>query len=146
MFFLLFLNLYFFNFSNTYSTSLNPDSTIFGQPNKITIKHLETKHYTKIKPKIQTFNFPSFNPEPNKNQTNLLVERKYFRNPILSFQNQTGELPLRNSWTGLEPPDLMDRLEPPDLREQVLLHEESASRGLGSGRSAPSVSGGAQSA
>ncbi|GMY12208.1 hypothetical protein FCV25MIE_07447 [Fagus crenata] len=35
--------------------------------------------------------------------------------------------------------DLMDRLEPPDLREQVLLHEESASQGLGSGRSAPSV-------
>ena len=30
--------------------------------------------------------------------------------------------------------DLMDRLEPPDLREQVLLHEESASRGLGYGR------------
>jgi hypothetical protein len=24
----------------------------------------------------------------------------------------------------------MDRLEPPDLREQVLLHEESANRGL----------------
>uniref|UniRef100_A0A2N9IL57 Uncharacterized protein n=1 Tax=Fagus sylvatica TaxID=28930 RepID=A0A2N9IL57_FAGSY len=46
---------------------------------------------------------------------------------------------LRNSRTGLEPPDLMDRLEPPDLREQVLLHEESANRGLGSGRSAPSI-------
>ena len=42
--------------------------------------------------------------------------------------------------------DLMDRLEPPDLCEQVLLHEESASQGLGSGRSAPSVPGGAQSA
>uniref|UniRef100_A0A2N9ESX2 Uncharacterized protein n=1 Tax=Fagus sylvatica TaxID=28930 RepID=A0A2N9ESX2_FAGSY len=42
--------------------------------------------------------------------------------------------------------DLMDRPEPPDLREQVLLHEESASRGLGSGRSAPSVPGGPQSA
>ncbi|GMY18946.1 hypothetical protein FCV25MIE_34843 [Fagus crenata] len=33
----------------------------------------------------------------------------------------------------------MDRLEPPDLREQVLLHEESASQGLRSGRSAPSI-------
>ena len=53
---------------------------------------------------------------------------------------------LRNSWTSLEPPDLMDRLEPPDLHEQVLLHEESASWGLGSDRSAPSVPGGAQSA
>ena len=42
--------------------------------------------------------------------------------------------------------DLINRLEPPDLREQVLLHEESASQGLGSGRSAPSVPGGAQSA
>ena len=44
---------------------------------------------------------------------------------------------LRNSWTGLEPPDLMDLLEPPNLREQVLLHEESASRGLGFGRLGP---------
>uniref|UniRef100_A0A2N9H3U3 Peptidyl-prolyl cis-trans isomerase n=1 Tax=Fagus sylvatica TaxID=28930 RepID=A0A2N9H3U3_FAGSY len=42
--------------------------------------------------------------------------------------------------------DLMDQLEPPDLREQILLHEESASQGLGSGRSTPSVPGGAQSA
>ena len=30
---------------------------------------------TQIKPKIQTLNFPSFNPKPNKNQTNLLVEK-----------------------------------------------------------------------
>jgi hypothetical protein len=75
IFFLLFLNLHSFNFSNTYSTSLNPDSTIFGQPNKITTKHLGTKHYTEIKPKIQTLNFPSFNLEPNKNQTNLLAEK-----------------------------------------------------------------------
>jgi hypothetical protein len=107
---------------------------------------LETKHYTEIKPKIQTLNFPSFNPEPTKIKPICLLRRKYFRNPILSFQNQTGELPLWNSWTGLEPPDLMDRLEPPDLREQVLLHEESTSRGLGSDRSAPSVPSGAQSA
>ena len=42
--------------------------------------------------------------------------------------------------------DLMDWLEPPNLCEQVLLHEESASRGLGSSRSALSVPGGAQSA
>ena len=33
--------------------------------------------------------------------------------------------------------DLMDRLEPLDLLEQVLLHEESASRGLGFGRLGP---------
>jgi hypothetical protein len=71
------------------------------------------------------------------NQTKIkpicLLRRKYFRNPILSFQNQTEELPLRNSWTDLEPLDLMDRLEPPNLCEQVLLHEESASWGLGFG-------------
>jgi hypothetical protein len=87
---------------------------------------------------------PLIFPHLIRNQTK--IKPKYFRNPIFSFQNQTRELPLRNSWTGLEPPNLMDWLEPPDLREQVLLHEESASRELGSSRSAPLVTGGAQSA
>ena len=53
---------------------------------------------------------------------------------------------LNGSGTVIAVVDLMDRLEPPDLREQVLLHEESTSQGLGFGRSASSVLGGAQSA
>ena len=44
---------------------------------------------------------PLIFPHLIRNQTKIkpicLLRRKYFRNPILSFQNQTGELPLRNS-------------------------------------------------
>ena len=85
---------------------------------------------------------------------NLFIPSKPRNSSLISsskpHKQQQAQAPHRLMFSGggavIAVVDLMDWIEPPDLREQVLLHEESASQGLGSGRSAPSVPGGAQSA